>query len=152
MEGVKQDIEQLLAEGKNIQVNPRGYSMYPLLVPGRDRVIIEPVKGYELKTGSVILYRRYTKDMNGVLILHRICKICEKGYYLVGDNQKEVEGPIKKEQVKGIMVGFIRKGKYISCKSFFYRVYGSVWLLLRPVRPIIGKNVARVKRRISKRR
>lgn len=31
------DLEQLLEEGNRIRVKPQGYSMYPLLVPGRDR-------------------------------------------------------------------------------------------------------------------
>ena len=35
------DIEKLLQEGKIVQTKLRGYSMYPLFVPGREDVRIE---------------------------------------------------------------------------------------------------------------
>ena len=39
----KTDIEKIIKEGSSVQVSPQGFSMYPLLFPGRDEVIIEPV-------------------------------------------------------------------------------------------------------------
>ena len=37
------DIEKLLEQGKRLRIKPRGYSMYPLIVPGRDEVFVERV-------------------------------------------------------------------------------------------------------------
>ena len=34
--------EELLAEGRTIQIKPQGYSMYPLFIPGRDSAVIAP--------------------------------------------------------------------------------------------------------------
>jgi len=144
-----QDIEQLLQEGRNVNIGPQGYSMYPVLVPGRDEAIIEPLEDRKLKRGDVVLYRRDKNVENGgILVLHRIWKIKTEGIYLVGDNQKEIEGPLRPDQMKGIMAAMMRKGKYIPVTGPMYRVLTGIWLWMRPVRPVVSKTVAFVKRKI----
>ncbi len=142
-----QEIEKLLQEGKNICIKPQGYSMYPVLVPGRDEAIIEPVDTTKLRRGNVVLYRR-DKDVEngGILVLHRIWKVRQEGIYLVGDNQKEIEGPLRKNQIKGILAGMNRKGRYIPVTNPVYRFLTGVWLWLRPLRPMLSKVVAKLKR------
>ena len=83
-------------------------------------------------------------------MLHRIWKVTEAGYYMVGDNQKEIEGPLRKDQLKGIMAGMERKGKYISAKNPLYRLLTWGWLFLRPVRPYIAGAAAKVKQLFSR--
>lgn len=145
-----QDIEKLLQEGNNLNIKPQGYSMYPVLVPGRDEVIIEPVRPEMLKRGDVVLYRRDKHVENGgILVLHRIWKITSEGIYLVGDNQSEIEGPLRPDQMKGIMVGMNRKGHFVPVSNPVYRVLTGIWLLLRPLRPIISKTVAAAKRLVK---
>ena len=150
MESNRQDVEQLLAQGNNIQIKPQGYSMYPVLVPGRDEAVIEPIADAKLKRGDVVLYRRVAEDSGRILVLHRIWKVKSEGIYLVGDNQKEIEGPLMRSQMKGIMAGMYRKGKYISVQNPWYRILTYGWLLLRPARPYISGLVARIKRAIKK--
>ena len=59
LENEKVNIEKLLKEGHSIQLKPKGYSMYPLFVPGRDEAVIAPVdEEMHLKRGDVVLYRR----------------------------------------------------------------------------------------------
>ena len=136
------DIEALLAEGKSIQLYPQGYSMYPLFVPGRDQAVIAPAQTEKLKRGDVVLYRRE----GSILVLHRIWKRKTDGFYMVGDNQSEVEGPLKEEQIKGILCRVVRKGKNFPVSNPIYRVLAAVWLRLRPFRPVLSRTVARVKR------
>jgi hypothetical protein len=131
----KQNIEALLAEGHTIQLHPNGYSMYPLFVPGRDEAVIAPIKGHTPRRGDVLLYRRD----HGILVLHRICKVTKQGIYFVGDNQTEVEGPLRPDQLRGIMTAFIRKGKRRETANPVYVCVSRVWLLLRPVRRPIQK-------------
>lgn len=147
MEKDKVNIEQLLKEGHAIQLKPKGYSMYPLFVPGRDEAVIEPIDGKIcLKRGDVVLYRREAS----VLVMHRIWK-CRKGqFYLVGDNESWVEGPLSEEQIKGILVGIVRKGKYFSVKHPLYRLFSGLWLTLRPLRPALSKTAAAGKRFLKK--
>lgn len=136
------DIEKLLINGNTVQIKPQGYSMYPVLVPGRDEVIVAPVDTDKIKRGDVVLYRRD----ESILVIHRIWKIKENGLYLVGDNQKEIEGPLRPDQMRGILTGIIRKGRYISADNIVYRVLTRIWLFLRPLRPAISHAVARLKK------
>lgn len=155
------NIEQLLSDGNTIEVKANGYSMYPLLVPGRDMVIIAPLQtdgicssqsrlqyskdtGSSLKRGEVVLYRR---DQS-ILVLHRIWKVKKDGLYMVGDNQTQVEGPVRYDQIRGKMVGFVRKGREISVKHPVYRGYAAVWLCMRPVRHRIAVWIHFLKQRI----
>lgn len=135
------DIERLLAQGQSIQIQPQGYSMYPMFVPGRDAAVIEPAETARLKRGDVVLYRR----ASGILVLHRIWRVRKDGFYFVGDNQSEVEGPLQAAQLRGILTGFLRKGKYISVRNPVYRLASRLWLFLRPVRPVLSKAAAAVK-------
>lgn len=147
----RQDIEQLLQEGQNLNIKPQGYSMYPVLVPGRDEAIIEPINGRKLKRGDVVLYRRDKNVANGgILVLHRIWKVRPEGIYLVGDNQKEIEGPLRPDQMRGVMAGMNRKGKFIPVTNAVYRVLTGIWLWLRPFRPVISKTAAFFKRLVCK--
>lgn len=138
------DVIALLNEGKVVQIYPQGYSMYPLLLPGRDQAIINGAERDHLRRGDVVLYRRD----NGILVLHRIWRIKSNGIYLVGDNQVEIEGPIGVEQIKGKLIAIVRKGRSISIKNPIYRLYGGLWLNLRPVRKTISKAMSNVFRRL----
>lgn len=136
------DIEALLAEGKSIRIHPQGYSMYPLFVPGRDEAVIAPAGERRLRRGDVVLYRRE----GSILVLHRIWKCREDRFYMVGDNQSEIEGPLKIEQIKGILCQVIRKGRSFSVKNPLYRLAAALWLFLRPFRPVLSKAAARIKK------
>lgn len=140
------DIEQLLKDGSAIQLKPRGYSMYPLFHPGRDEAIIEAYPIDQLRRGDVILYRRD----QGILVLHRICRITSDGFYLVGDNQTEVEGPLSPEQIHGKLTGVVRNGKSFSVSYPIYRMLSSIWLFLRPVRPFFWSVTAFFRRFFQK--
>ena len=140
------DIEQLLANGQTIKIKPQGYSMYPFFVPGRDEACIEHTDFSSLKRGDVILYRR---DQS-ILVLHRICKITPDSFYMVGDNQTEMEGPLRADQIRGKLIGFVRKGKFIDVKNPLYRVLSSLWLFLRPMRPLVWRATAYLRRIICK--
>ena len=146
IDGQKQDIETLLSQGHWVQFKPEGYSMYPLFVPGRDEAVVAPADLQQLKRGDVVLYRRD----ESILVLHRIWKRKEDGFYLVGDNQKEIEGPLRPDQMKGILVQVIRKGQQFSTKNRIYRLLAALWLRLRPIRPVLSHAVARCKRFLGK--
>lgn len=135
------DIEALLSTGKRIQVYPKGTSMYPLFVPGRDAAWIAPVGKLSLKKGDVVLYRR----PGGILVLHRICRCNREGFFMVGDNQTTIEGPLPESQIRGVLVGGIRKGREFSVKNPLYRLIFGGWLLLRPVRPVFWKLAAGIR-------
>jgi hypothetical protein len=143
----KKDIEKLLLAGQRIQINPIGYSMYPMFTSVTDSAIVDPVSTSLLKRGDVVLYRR----PDGPLVLHRIYKRTRAGYYLLGDGQAVLEGPLPHDQMRGKLVTFIRKGRTISVKNPIYRLAASVWLILLPIRKPIQAFLMFMKRKVFRR-
>ena len=74
-----QNLEKLINEKELVQITPEGYSMYPLMVPGRDQVVIKKTDPERIRRGQVWLYRR----PSGMLVLHRVWKVCKDGVYMV---------------------------------------------------------------------
>ena len=159
--------EELLAEGRTIQIKPQGYSMYPLFVPGRDSAVIAPPEksgrdsaviappeksgrqgtNLRYRKGDVVLYRGEGQK----LILHRICCLKKEkngstAYYMAGDNQSRLEGPVYQEQIKGVLVAVIRNGKTFTVNNLIYRAVFIVWRWLRPARQQIMGTAAKIKR------
>lgn len=141
-----QDIEAILDSGKTVQFQPQGYSMYPVIVPGRDEAIVQKVDVTTLKRGDVALYRRE----GSILVIHRIWKKDETGFYMVGDNQTEIEGPLRPDQIKGKMIALVKKGREIDVRKLRYRIPCAIWLFMRPVRQPVSQAAAAVKRGLKK--
>ncbi len=103
------DIKKVLDE-KGVYVSKTmGNSMEPMLVQGRDTVIVKkPV--FPLKKYDIPIYRRknhYT--------MHRIVKVTKSGYVICGDNRPDKEYDITDKDIVGVLVGFYQKDKYIEC-------------------------------------
>lgn len=135
------DVEELLKEGKTIQFAPLGYSMFPLFDPRKgDMAIVEPLADQRVKRGDVIVYRRKgSGGRDAALIIHRVWKVKEDGYYFVGDNQVETEGPILREQMLGRLTARDRGGKILRVCSPVYFLSTRIWLFLRPFRNILTR-------------
>lgn len=134
----KIDLEQLLREGNIIRIKPQGHSMYPLFIPGRDEALIQQSDGTDCHRNDVVLYRRD----QGILVLHRICRITSDGFYMVGDNQSDVEGRLRQEQIIGKLIAVNRNNREFSVKNPLYQFVSSLWLFLLPVRPFCFKLTA----------
>lgn len=122
---VKIDLEQLLREGNIIRIKPQGYSMYPLFIPERDEALIQQTDYTDCHRNDVVLYRRD----QGILVLHRICRITSDGFYMVGDNQYEVEGPLRQDQIIGKLIAVNRNSREFTVGNPFYKFVSSLWLL-----------------------
>ena len=115
-------LEQLEQHGNYISV-PNGISMRPMIVGGRDAVMIRklqsPPKRYDL-----VMYVR--PDMQGVV--HRVIRVRENDYIICGDNCWQLEF-VKPEQIKGIVTEYCRKnGKWKPVTNFWYQVYVHIWV------------------------
>lgn len=124
--------KELLKEGKRIKIVPKGNSMFPFWASGRDSVIIGKVER-ELKRGDIVLYRRE----NGIYVVHTIYKIDKGKFFMLGDSQTDVEGPLEKEKIIGRVEVIIRKGKTINCDNLWYKILHNSWLRLRIIRPFL---------------
>jgi len=124
---------ELMQEGKKVLLTPHGFSMYPLIVGDRDQVQVTKIYR-KLRRGDIVLYRRDC----GSYILHRIHHIDKKKndyeFYMIGDSQSDVEGPINEKQIKALAEIIIRKNRRINVNNILYRFFSESWLLLRVYR------------------
>ena len=144
-ESLMRDYRSALADGAELPLVVSGGSMRPFLAPGRDTVYLR-APDRPLRRGDIAFYRR----ADGQYVLHRICRITRDGFYLVGDNQTEVEGPLSPEQIHGRLTGVVRNGKSFSVSHPIYRMLSSIWLFLRPVRPFFWSVTAFFRRFFQK--
>lgn len=135
-------MEESFRQGLTVTLGVTGNSMRPLFAHKRDCAILSPCDPRALRRGDVPLYRR----PDGTFVLHRILHVQEDTYTLAGDAQRKKEVGLPKECVLAVMTGFIRAGKTGSCRSIPYRLYSTVWMWLRPLRPFIFRAVARLRR------
>lgn len=127
-------VSDLLKE-KPVIITNKGNSMRPFIRDQIDRVEIHKLcEGTEILR-EIVLCERYPDDF----AMHRVIKVEDDQFYIVGDAQYTVEGPIKKEKIVGIVKAIYRKNKRISSKSIFYKILVYVWMFLRPYRVQILK-------------
>lgn len=127
-------LRDLVNEGKDVRLLISGSSMSPFLVHKRDSIIFSK-PNRELKRGDMVFYQRE----NGQFVMHRILWTKPEGLYLIGDAQKEIEGPINPSQVFGLIKKVCRKGKWIEPGNFWWWFFENIWLKIIPFRKIIMK-------------
>lgn len=124
----------LLAQGKEVSLTITGNSMSPFLVHGRDEILIAAPAG-RWKKGDMAFFKR----AGGQYVMHRIYRVTSKGYFLIGDGQQHIEGPISSAQMFGKITSVKRKGKWIGPGDFWWEFFEHVWLNLIPLRPVCKK-------------
>lgn len=125
-------LRELTEEGKEVSLMISGVSMTPFLGHHRD-IICFKKPDRALHKGDMVFYQRWT----GQYVMHRICRVKADGYYIVGDSQTEIDGPIKEEQIFGLITKVCRKGEWIGPGNFWWEFFEHVWLWIIPLRPMI---------------
>lgn len=124
---------EIINTGKDVSLLITGNSMSPFLIHQRDKIIISKPNG-KFTRGDMVFYQR----LSGQYVMHRIHHLDPAGkLYLVGDAQREIEGPIDAQQVFGIIHQVIRKGKLIQKGDFWWDFFAKVWIRIVPLRRII---------------
>ena len=119
--------EELERNGTLVFTN-KGRSMMPLLRQDRDLMVIEKKGPERCKKYDVILFKR-----DGKYVLHRILKVRERDYYVVGDNHRRGES-VRDSQILGVMTQVVRDGRTITAEDPAYRRYVRLWCDFFPVR------------------
>ena len=136
-------LEELLRAGGTVTLTVTGASMCPFLAGGRDRVTLSAAMG-RLKKNDLPLYRR----PDGSFVLHRVVRVERDGSYrMCGDRQWQPELGIRQEQVIALASAYVRKGRALTNRNLFYRLYRTVWTWLLPWRPQLFRWSARLRRR-----
>ena len=119
-----------------------GVSMLPLLRQGKDLFIVKKKEKKRCKKGDVVLYRRPPDKY----VLHRIIRVRENDYVILGDNCINKEYGIKDSSIIGVMTGFVRNGKQHTVKELSYHLYSYYILHTIPVRIFCKKVMWKIKR------
>lgn len=127
-------LRELTEAGKEVSLLISGSSMSPFLAHMRDYICFKK-PDRELKKGDMVFYQR----KNGQFIMHRICKVKSNDFYIVGDAQAEIEGPVKREQIFAVVTKVKRKGKWIGPGDFWWEFFEHVWLRVIPMRRVLMK-------------
>lgn len=141
-------LRQFIHDGKKVYVNISGSSMAPFLIHHRDSVCLASADG-PFVTGDIVFYQRD----NGQFVLHRICKIKKSQYYLAGDAQTVLEGPIRRNQIFAKVVTVCRKGQWFGPEDIRWRFFAVIWrriLIFRPILLAIYTEYFLVKRRFAR--
>ena len=126
-------INEVLESGGEFLLTPKGTSMLPLIVQGKDQVVLKKYGERAPKKYDVAFYRR----SNGAFVLHRILKIeKDESFVMCGDNQTQLERGIRKEQLIAYVSLIHKNHREISTTAFRYCCYVRIWCFL-PYRKLI---------------
>ncbi len=130
-------IKEVLEGGSRVWITVTGMSMYPFLREDTDCVELSQVSINTIKKGDIVLIQRVT----GEYILHRVLRKEKEKFFIVGDAQQWIEGPLKSEQLIAVVTAVKRKKHQISCQSMLWRILVGLWINIIPLRHIILKGV-----------
>jgi len=137
--------ESLKQNGVYITIT-KGDSMNPMLVQGRDRVVVVPPE-FPLKKYDIPVYRKM-----GHYTMHRIVKVTKNGYIICGDNRGALEKNIREEDIVGMLDGIYQGDKFISREDKEFLQYGIDAVKTLPKRRIkhfVKRAVRKIKRAVK---
>lgn len=123
-------LDEQLRRGSAV-LSVTGNSMRPMLHYGDAVRLVPPER--PVRRGDVILYRR----KNGRYVLHRVVRTGKTSCVCCGDAQRTLERNVAKASILGVAEAFTRKGGWVDCNERRYVLYWRIWLLLRPLRPLV---------------
>lgn len=124
-----EQVEAMLAEGREVQIRVRGHSMRPLLRDGRDSVVLRPCTDpSRLRAGDVVLFRCSERH-----VLHRIVRRDGDRLTLAGDANYRITEQCTTRDVVGIATRVIRtSGRIAGFRSRRWRLRSRLWLAVPP--------------------
>lgn len=134
-------IKETVSAGKDVTIISTGGSMRPLWHDRKNNITLTACDPQALKRGDVPLFCRD----NGTYVIHRIAKVYEDSFEIVGDAQYITER-VDKSSIIAVVKSFSYHGKTVGVTNTVYRMYSSVWLWLLPVRRYIFAIVRRIKK------
>lgn len=136
--------EEMLEEQGYIVYTNIGESMLPLLRQKKDIVEIRKKETGRCRKYDMVLYKR-----NSQYILHRILKVLPDGYVIAGDHNLFLEYDIADEQILGVVTRVVRDGKSINMTDKKYLFYVHLWCDFYPVRILILRIKALIRRLLN---
>lgn len=125
-------LREIAEEGKVVSMLIAGSSMAPFLCHNRDYIYFTKPER-ELRRGDMVFYQRDS----GQYVMHRIYRVKHEGYYMVGDAQTQIEGPLRRNQIFAVITQVKRDGKMIRPGDFWWEFFEHIWIRIVPARRIV---------------
>ena len=125
-------LREIAEEGKVVSMLIAGSSMAPFLCHNRDYIYFTRPER-ELRRGDMVFYQRDS----GQYVMHRIYRVKHEGYYMVGDAQTQIEGPLRRDQIFAVITQVKRDGKMIRPGDFWWEFFEHIWIRIVPARRIV---------------
>ena len=125
-------LREIAEEGKVVSMLIAGSSMAPFLCHNRDYIYFTKPER-ELRRGDMVFYQRDS----GQYVMHRIYRVKHEGYYMVGDAQTQIEGPLRRDQIFAVITQGKRDGKMIRPGDFWWEFFEHIWIWIVPARRIV---------------
>jgi len=134
IDAIFENVDQLLSEGKSVELRCFGRSMQPYLRgDGSEVIVASPFSTDELIPGAIVLFR-----YQGKYICHRIVFREEKKLTIQGDGVIKKQEQVLVSDVIGIIRTIIRRNKQpVSTQTKAAQRYWSCWRRLLPVRRLL---------------
>lgn len=127
-------LKEMVEEGLEVSMTVAGTSMEPFLLHGRDKIYFQKLDG-TIKKGDMVFYQR----KSGAYVMHRVMKVKGQCYYMAGDHQTTLEGPIEKKQIFAKIVSVERDGVWLTENDRIWKFYAVWWRRLFWVRKVVNK-------------
>ena len=126
-------VEEMIGEGRSVEMTVKGFSMRPFLRNERDVVVLAPVNGMELRKGMVLLFRH-----RGAYVLHRLGDIDGKRLILEGDgNYRTVEVAKHEDVVAYVSEVRLESGRRLTYSDFGWRKRSALSLARKWARTLV---------------
>ena len=127
-------LRDMVEQGMEVSMEIAGTSMEPFLVHKRDRIYFRRPEE-TIKKGDMVFFQRKT----GEYVMHRVMMVKDKQYYMAGDHQTFLEGPIEKKQIFAKVVSVERDGVWLTEEDKLWKFYAVWWRRLFWVRKVVNK-------------
>lgn len=130
-------IKEMLNDGQKVWITVTGMSMYPFLREEKDSVELSATSIDSIARGDIVLIKR----VSGEYILHRVLRKKKEYFYIIGDAQQWIEGPLRKEQLVAVVTSVRSRSYQISCQNKWWKLLVAFWINVIPLRSFILKGI-----------
>jgi len=119
-----------------LRIKVTGSSMFPFLRDTLDSVELTSIDFQIINRYDLVVILRE----NGQYVLHRVIQKQKNSFFINGDAQQFIEGPLIPNQLIAVVTSIKRGKKWISCSNAWWILLSRIWVFLLPCRPIILKS------------
>jgi hypothetical protein len=123
-----QEFSRLIQDGNEVIFQPKGFSMLPFIVEGKDSVLMKAPG--ELAEYDIIL----AKTTDGRYVIHRIEGIEADLITLRGDGNINICEKCTRDNVIAVVAKIIKPRREIDCHSSSHLMAAKIWRRLLPLR------------------